>query len=84
MHQGTSDVGFVAFKDKFPHHAALLPCAQPWQPWQHLCWRRVLYSDNEIVLNSAKVALVLKDVDMYHTNSCEYEPWQNRPSATCA
>eukprot|EP00965_Chrysotila_dentata_P099355 3284674-Pleurochrysis_carterae.AAC.1 len=35
-------------------------------------------ADNEIVLNSAKVGLVLKDFDMYqHTNSCEYEPWQN-------
>eukprot|EP00965_Chrysotila_dentata_P010156 330182-Pleurochrysis_carterae.AAC.1 len=21
---------------------------------------------------------------MFHTNSCEYEPWQNRPSAACA
>eukprot|EP00965_Chrysotila_dentata_P238511 6202553-Pleurochrysis_carterae.AAC.5 len=37
----------------------------------------LLSSDNEIVLNSAKVGLVLKDFDMYHTNSCEYEPWKN-------
>eukprot|EP00965_Chrysotila_dentata_P153971 5089420-Pleurochrysis_carterae.AAC.1 len=36
-----------------------------------------LYGDNDIVLNSAKVGLVLKDFEMYHTNSCEYQPWQN-------
>ena len=37
-----------------------------------------IYSDNEIVLNSAKVDAILKARQMPPIrNSCEYEPWQN-------
>eukprot|EP00965_Chrysotila_dentata_P039317 1307059-Pleurochrysis_carterae.AAC.1 len=32
---------------------------------------------SETVLNSAQGGLGLKDFDVYHTNSCEYELWQN-------
>eukprot|EP00965_Chrysotila_dentata_P170168 5617200-Pleurochrysis_carterae.AAC.2 len=33
MHQGTSDFGLSScIQEQVPHRAALLPCAQPWQP----------------------------------------------------
>eukprot|EP00965_Chrysotila_dentata_P251532 6210107-Pleurochrysis_carterae.AAC.2 len=75
MHQGTSDVGFNASKDKF---ATALRSYLVRNQGNHggdfaggAC-----YSDNQIVLNSAKVGPVLKDFNVYHTISCEYEPWQ--------
>ena len=40
--------------------------------------RMQLYTDNEYVLNSCRVAKILKDRQMAPMhNSCEYEPWQN-------
>eukprot|EP00965_Chrysotila_dentata_P094917 3139190-Pleurochrysis_carterae.AAC.3 len=76
MHQGTSNVRFIASKDKFP---TALRSYLVRNQGNYDCDLAggALYSDNEIVLNSEKGSLVLKDFEMYHTNSCEYEPWQN-------
>ena len=76
VHQNTVDVSLVPTKDKFP--AALASYLARNQN-RHGCdfTGAVLYSDNEIVLNSAKVDQILAKYEMRRENSCPYEPNQN-------
>eukprot|EP00965_Chrysotila_dentata_P145250 4797741-Pleurochrysis_carterae.AAC.1 len=73
MHQGTSDVGFIPSKDKFPNalHSYIVRNQD-----NHGCSfagrRRALQQQRDRA-EWRQVVLVLKDYDMYHTNSCEYE-----------
>eukprot|EP00965_Chrysotila_dentata_P056781 1884307-Pleurochrysis_carterae.AAC.1 len=64
MRQGTSEVGFIASKDKFP------TALRSYKRGNDGCdfAGGALDSDNEIVLNSTNVGLVLKDFDTYHSH----------------
>ena len=76
VHQNTVDVSVVPKKDYFP---TSLESYLARNQHRHGCdfTGAVLYSDNEIVLNSAKVDCVLGKYSMRHENSCPYEPNQN-------
>ena len=76
VHQNTVDVSLVPTKDKFP---AALGSYLARNQDRHGCdfTGAVLYSDNEIVLNSAKVDQILAKYEMRRENSCPYEPNQN-------
>eukprot|EP00965_Chrysotila_dentata_P255811 6212347-Pleurochrysis_carterae.AAC.4 len=80
MHQSTNNVGFIASKDKFPTAQRSYLVRNQGNHGCHFAGGS-LYRDNEIVLNSAKIGLVLKEFDMYHTNCCQYEPLYHHSTA---
>ena len=81
VHQGTTDVAFLASKDKYP--AALRSYVTRNQGNYGCDFRGgALYRDSEPVLNSGAVNVVLREFDMESKNSAEYEPWTNPTERT--
>ena len=81
LHTGTTDVDFMPSKDKFPKMLRSYVVRN--QGVNGADFRGgTMYCDNEKVLNSAKVEIVLEEFDMHGKNSAEYEPWGNPAERT--
>ena len=78
----TWNIDFLQTKDQFPEALEEFLDSADYAGWQ-------LATDNEAVLNSAKVKNIVKSHRMPPMrNSCEYQPWENgeveRPWRTLA